>query len=173
MASKSKTKGSTWEREIASHLSSLYNSSFLRTPTSGAFIGGQNKVRKEILQDGQIQNMKGDIIPPDSWKYFNCEAKNYAEFPFHQLFTSECKQLETWLSQLLEVADPLDMNILIFKITRRGKFIAVPQSSSWDTASPHCVYHSPHYQSWQIFDYTSFWDNNHLVVSNLAETGWK
>ena len=172
MASKSKTKGSTWEREIASHLSSLYNSSFLRVPTSGAMIGGLNKVRKERYEDGQIQNMKGDIIPPDSWKFFNCEAKNYAEFPFHQLFTEECKQLETWLSQLLEVADSQDMNILIFKISRRGKFVAVPQSPKWNADIPHFVYHSSNYQTWQIFEYSMFWNTNHLIVSNMAEFGW-
>ena len=80
-------------------------------PNSGAFLGKSNNYRKEILHEGQIRIMKGDIIPPDTWKYFNCEAKNYGEFPFHQLIQDECKLLETWLSQLMDVADQNDMNI--------------------------------------------------------------
>ena len=73
MGSKSKTKGSSWEREVATHLSELYKASFIRVPNSGAYIGGKNTVRKEFLHEGQIRMMKGDIIPPGNWKYFNCE----------------------------------------------------------------------------------------------------
>ena len=85
MPSKSKTKGSSFEREVAKELSDLYNESFVRTPSSGAYIGGSNVARKEVLSEGQIQSFRGDIIPPDDWKYFNVECKSYADFPFHQL----------------------------------------------------------------------------------------
>ena len=171
MSSKSKTKGNTWEREIANHLSALYKSSFIRVPNSGAFIGGKNNVRKEFLHEGQIRIMKGDIIPPDTWKYFNCEAKNYADFPFHQLVQGECKQLENWLSQLMEVADDGDLNILMFKITRKGKFIAVQQAAHWDDSLPHHVYLSVKHNYWQIFDYDSFWNHNEQIVQAHSISG--
>jgi hemin uptake protein HemP len=171
MSSKSKTKGNSWERDIVNHLSALYNLPFVRVPTSGAFIGGTNVVRKEILHDGQIRMMKGDIIPPDKWKHFNCEAKNYADFPFHQLVQGECKQLENWIGQLMEVADAGDINILMMKITRKGKFIVVPQADHWDNKLPHHVYHSVKHNYWQMFEYTAFWERHSKLVKTLSTKG--
>mgnify|MGYP003346172910 CR=1 FL=1 len=170
MSSKSKTKGNSWEREVANHLSELYKSKFIRVPSSGAFVGGKNKVRKEFLHEGQIRLMKGDIIPPDKWKFFNCECKSYADFPFHQVTQGECKQLENWLSQLLDVADPGDLNILMFKITRKGKFIAVQQASHWFEL-PHFLYHSTKFGNWQIFDYDIFFNNNSKLIKSFSTKG--
>lgn len=170
MSSKSKNKGNSWERDVANHLSTLYKSKFIRVPNSGAFIGGKNNTRKEFLHEGQIRMMKGDIIPPDKWKFFNCECKSYADFPFHQLMQGECKQLETWLSQLLEVADEGDMNILMFKITRKGKFIAVPQAPHWHPL-PYNSYHSIKHGIWQIFDYDAFFEHNQKLVKSLCIKG--
>lgn len=171
MSSKSKTKGNSWERDIVTHLSALYNLPFVRVPSSGAFVGGKNKVRKEFLHDGQIKMMKGDIIPPDKWNHFNCEAKNYADFPFHQLVKGECTQLETWIAQLMDVADDGDINILMMKITRKGKFIVVPLSSRWDSKLPHHVYHSVHHNSWQMFEYDSFWKSHSKIIKTLSTKG--
>jgi hypothetical protein len=103
MPSKAKTKGSQFERELAKYLSDLYGESFVRIPNSGAYIGGLNTHRKTNLSENQIKSFKGDIVPPDSWVNFNAEAKNYNDFPFHQVVTGKCKQLETWLDQLLAV----------------------------------------------------------------------
>lgn len=168
MSSKSKTKGSTWEREVANHLSALYKSSFIRVPNSGAFIGGKNSVRKEFLHEGQIRAMKGDIIPPGNWKRFNCECKNYADFPFHQLFQGECKLLESWLTQSIEVADDGDLTILIIKITRKGKFVAVQQASHWNTLLPHVLYNSNTHGHWLLYDYDLFWNHNSQTVKKLS-----
>ena len=154
MSSKSKTKGNTWERDVANHLSALYKEKFIRVFSSGAYVGGKNTIRKEFLQDGQIRMMKGDIIPPDKWKHFNCE----------------CKQLETWLSQLIEVADVGDINILMFKITRKGKFIAVPQATYWHTI-PYFSYHSVKHGIWQIFDYDAFFEHNNKKFKTLSIKG--
>ena len=63
MASKSKNKGKGFEREMANFLSDLYQLSFIRVPASGAFVGGANAVRKDILSEGQIRGAKSDIIP--------------------------------------------------------------------------------------------------------------
>ena len=117
MASKSKSKGKSWERDIANHLSALYNQKFIRVPNSGAFVGGMNTARKEFLDDGQIRLMKGDIIPPKSWINFNCEAKNYQDFPFHSLTQGPCKILETWLNQLMEVSDDSNLNLLMIQLS--------------------------------------------------------
>ena len=133
-------------------------------------MGGKNKVRKEFLHEGQIRLMKGDIIPPDKWKFFNCECKSYADFPFHQVTQGECKQLENWLSQLLDVADPGDLNILMFKITRKGKFIAVPQAPYWHLL-PYTLYNSQKHGFWQIFDYDLFFEHNSKLLKTLSTKG--
>ena len=42
---------------------------FIRVPTSGAFLGGKNYDRRLDMSDGQVMAFKGDIIPPDDWKF--------------------------------------------------------------------------------------------------------
>jgi uncharacterized glyoxalase superfamily protein PhnB len=123
--SKSKTKGKGFEREVATFLSNLYEDSFTRVPDSGAFTGGKNAHRREKLTEGQVRAHKGDIIPPDDWKRFNCECKNYAEFPFHQLFTKgPVLILESWIEQTLEAEDKGDVSIIFMKFNRKGKYVA-------------------------------------------------
>lgn len=167
MASKAKSKGNSWERDIANHLTELYGEKFIRTPGSGAYVGGANAHRRQILDESQTRSFKGDIIPPSDWIHFNCEAKNYGSFPFHQLIQSACKQLETWLSQLKAAADQGDLNILIIKITRKGKYVIVPKSSQW-AKGPHVLYYSPRHKYWQIFDYDFFWKHNSGIVKTLS-----
>lgn len=167
MTSKSKAKGSNWERDIAKFLSDLYGESFVRVPNSGAYIGGANSIRKESLDSGQIRGFKGDIIPPSNWIHFNCEAKNYKDFPFHQLYQGPIKILELWLSQLLQAADSGDLNILIIKITRKGKFI-ITQNTLLNCNQNYSIYNSTNYGTWYIQDYDQFWQHNQSLVKNLS-----
>jgi hypothetical protein len=53
--SRSKTKGSSWEREIAKYLSEQHAASFIRAPHSGAYIGGTNVIRRQTLDQSQIK----------------------------------------------------------------------------------------------------------------------
>lgn len=168
VSQKSKTKGKSWERDVASFLSELYGESFIRVPHSGAYIGGKNSDRKAHLHESQIRALKGDIIPPQDWTGFNCEAKNYADFPFHQLLSGTIRQLETWLRQLLDVADPGDLNILIIKITRKGKYIIVESQHLWDLSIPHLKYNSEQYGSWILFDFDLFWSVNQHMVRKIS-----
>jgi hypothetical protein len=62
MPSPQKNKGSGFEREIAKYLSDTYGESFIRAPV-GAYVGGKNQSRTEILHEGQIRSFKGDIGP--------------------------------------------------------------------------------------------------------------
>ena len=171
MTSKSKSKGNSWEREVAKFLSDLYGESFVRVPNSGAYIGGANTKRKEMLHEGQIRSFKGDIIPGQSFPKFNCECKSYGDFAFHQLFQGECKQLNLWLDQLIDVADEDDFNILIMKFNRKGKFIAIEFDRNSDV--PLFVEYHMLYQykdvRWAIMDYDRFWKlNSEWVRINCA-----
>jgi hypothetical protein len=169
MSSKSKTKGSSYEREVAKFLSGTYNEPFVRVPNSGAYIGGTNSHRKNFLDGNQAKSFKGDITPPDSWSKFNAECKNYADFPFHLVLTGECKQLDTWLEQLLAVEDTNDLNILFIKITRKGKYVCVQSKLTW--ISDNFIYYtSKKYGDWTIFEFDSFFKFNTDILKTYSTT---
>jgi len=166
MPSKSKNKGSSFERDIARRLTELFGESFIRVTNSGAYIGGKNTHRKDNLSEAQIRHSKGDIVPGPSFGRMNAEAKNYADFPFHQLFTGSCKQLDAWIEQMLEVADEGDFNILFMKFTRKGTFVVVP-NHNWDPTLSSFTYRSRHHV-WQIFDLEQFLNNNRDSIAALC-----
>jgi hypothetical protein len=159
MTSRQKAKGNSFERDLAAYLSELYSDRFVRVPNSGAFIGGANAHRKQLLSENQIKSFKGDIIPPDSWTKFNAEAKSYADFPFHQVLTGSCKQLESWLDQLMEVSDEGDLNIVFIKLNRKGKFVVVESKYTWVT-DQFMYYTSQNHKDWLIIEFDHFFKHN-------------
>lgn len=168
MTSPQKAKGNAWERQVADHLTELYGEKFIRVPGSGAYVGGKNTHRKQFLHEGQIRNFKGDIVPGQSFPKFNAECKSYADFPFHQLYSGEVKILESWLGQLLEVADPGDFSILIMKFNRKGKFIAT-QDPVIGAGQNYSIYNSKTYGTWHLQGYDEFWNNNSDAVKDRCK----
>jgi len=169
MSSKSKTKGSSYEREIAKFLSDTYGEPFVRVPNSGSYIGGANSHRKNFLDGNQAKSFKGDITPPDTWSHFNAECKNYADFPFHLLLTGECKVIDAWLEQLMDVADTDDVNILFMKFNRKGRYIAVQSKLTW--ISDNFVYYtSKKHGDWTIFEFDSFFQYNTDILKTYSIT---
>ena len=167
MPSPQKAKGSGYEREIAKYLSEKYGESFIRAPGSGAYVGGKNQVRKEMLHEGQIRSFKGDIVPGHSFTKMNVECKFYADFPFHLLLTGECKVLDGWLDQLLDVADPGDCNILFMKFNRKGRYIAVQSKVTW-VSDNFLYYTSKKYGDWLIFEFDSFFELNTELLKTYS-----
>ena len=144
--SASKRKGSSFEREIANDLTKRLGETFIRVPYSGAFIGGSNSKKKEILHEGQIRTFKGDIIPGPSYSNWNVECKSYKDFPFHRLFhNTKIPQLDQWIDQLLDVADEGDVNLLFMKFNRKGRYVlhnlkdfecfGIPYNDVWNFTS--------------------------------------
>lgn len=167
--SKQKAKGSSWEREVAKYLSQLYNESFLRNISgSGAYVGGKNFVRKSTLTEEQIRHTRGDIIVPESFSLLNCECKSYSSFPFNLLLSAECKQLETWIDQLVTSGDKNSVNCLFMKITRVGKFIAVEEKYMWDLKN-HAVYNSVKHNKWVLCELETFFNSNKDKIKYLSE----
>lgn len=160
MPSPSKNKGSSWERTVAKQLTEMYGETFIRAPGSGAYVGGQNSERKLMMHEGQIRALKGDIVPPDDWKYFNVECKSYADFPFHQLLgTKPVLLLEEWIEQTLDAADPGDCNILFMKFNRKGTYTAfqLPEKFS---INRHLDYIDRNGSTWRITDMNEFLELN-------------
>ena len=163
MPSPQKAKGSGFEREIAKYLSELYSESFIRAPGSGAYIGGKNQSRTQVLHEGQIRSFKGDIVPGQTFTKMNVECKFYADFPFHLLLSGECKVIDAWLEQLMDVADPDDCNILFMKFNRKGRYIAVQSKLTWVTDN-FLYYTSPKLGDWIIMEFDSFFLNNSTLL---------
>jgi hypothetical protein len=159
MPSPQKAKGSGFEREVAAYLSALYQESFIRAPGSGAYIGGKNQSRTQFLHEGQIRSFKGDIVPGQTFARFNGECKFYADFPFHLLLSGNCKVIDAWLEQLMDVADTDDLNILFMKFNRKGRFVAVQAKYTWVTDN-FVYYSSQKLGDWIIIDFDHFFKLN-------------
>lgn len=167
MPSPQKQKGSSFEREVATYLSKTYGESFIRAPGSGAYVGGKNQQRKDFLHEGQIRSFKGDIVPGETFTKFNAECKSYADFPFHLVLTGECKQLNTWLEQLMTVAEPDDVNILFMKFNRKGKFVAVQTKLTWIT-DQFLYYTSNKFGDWIIVEFDHYFKHNKDLLKTYS-----
>jgi hypothetical protein len=161
MPSKSKTKGNGWELDVAKFLTDRYDSTFLRVPSSGAFVGGKNNFRKATLDQAQLQSKKGDIHPPQDWKHFNCECKCYADFPFHQLWTTDVKILDSWIQQQHDVEDEGDLNLILIKITRKDKWVVYQENLGFISSRGLL------YKGWVFTSWDDFWDKEANV--NLVQ----
>lgn len=167
MPSPSKAKGSSFEREVATYLSKLYNESFIRAPGSGAYVGGKNQTRKEFLHEGQIRSFKGDIVPGENFTKLNVECKSYADFPFHLLYTGDCKVLDGWLKQMLDVAEEGDVSVLFMKFNRKGKFVAVQSSLTWGSDN-FTYYSSKSLGDWIIIEFEQFFKLNRDLLKSYS-----
>lgn len=131
MPSKSKTKGSTFERWVAEQLNDLYQTTeFCRVPGSGSFMGRSNFQKKEGLKDAARETLTSDIMTPSNFK-FTVECKHYADAPkYHHLLDGPSSELDVWLSEVeLDASNLKKMPMLIFKTTRKGAYVAIPRSS--------------------------------------------
>lgn len=119
---KSKSKGKSFERDIAKFLCSIFDLNFERVPNSGAFVGGKNVFRTSKISEEQKLLMDGDIIVPKELSKFSIECKNYKSFLWHKLFkANENKQLNEWLKQTIQTTKPYWF--LCFKITHQSEYV--------------------------------------------------
>lgn len=169
MPSPQKQKGSSWEREVARFLSDTYQESFIRAPGSGAYVGGKNKARTQILHEGQIRSFKGDIVPGQSFIKFNAECKSYADFPFNLVLAGNCKVLDGWLDQMMDVAEDNDVNILFMKFNRKGSFVCVQSKLTW--ISDHFLYYtSEKHKDWVIIEFEHFFKLNKDLLKKYCSS---
>lgn len=162
MANKNKNKGSSFEREMANYLTTLYNVSFIRTIGSGSYIGGSNSFRKNDLSESQTRSHKGDITPDHSFNKMNMECKFYSEFHFHQLFGDSVPLLDKWIEQCLECADDGDINILCIKINYKGKFVCIEANEKLKTEK------ALKYKNWYFYSFKDFFDDNKEIFKELC-----
>jgi hypothetical protein len=171
MPSPSKSKGNSFERQIAQFLTELYGETFIRAPGSGAYVGGTNNKRKQFLHQGQIRSFKGDIVPGQSFPRLNAECKSYKDFPFHQLYQGSVKILDLWIQQCVDAGDAGDFNIIFMKFNRKGTYVAVEaQPNHTDLLfTRHFNYGSGLNGHWYIMDLELFFELNSDTVKQLCQ----
>ena len=135
MANKQKAKGKSFEREVAKHLSVVFNLNFERVPNSGAFTGGLNSFRDSKLDEEQSRIFDGDILSPKELTNTEFECKSRKDFGFHLLF-SESKELDGWIEQ----AKSDKWWFLIFKPNRKGRYVAFDNRVHYTVNSPVMSY---------------------------------
>lgn len=169
MTSKAKSKGNSWEREITKFLGEELGGNWMRVPNSGAYVGGKNEARKMLMDDGQVRLVKGDIIPPSHLPLLNLEAKNYKDIAFHQIINGECKLLNSWIDQTEIPAEPNDISLTIFKITRKGSWIAFKASLMNEfLLDSYVMYKKSPDNNYIVTDYESFIKNNKEKIKSLG-----
>lgn len=170
MASAAKAKGNGAERELSKFLASVFSGSFIRVPNSGAFIGGKNASRKEVLSEGQTRTMKGDIIPPDFMPKLVLESKFYADFQFHSLLTEgKVPQLDKWIEQTIECVEPGDLWFVAFKINRRGWYACFPEELAHNYALGNHAVYSDGAKKFIVTELTNFFTTNKEKVLELTK----
>jgi hypothetical protein len=109
--------GNSFERRVADLFSKGLGGEWVRTPSSGGFIGGANRKRLATLGQEQARLFDADIIPPDQYKNVVIECKKRANINFRQ-FTeiNGSKVINEWLNQLFQnyVASEKKIHFLIF-----------------------------------------------------------
>ena len=162
MPSKQKSKGSAFERQIAKHLSTVFELNFERVPNSGAFTGGKNIHRYNTLTEAQKLIYDGDILVPEQLKNIKIECKWYKDFAFN-LLLSENKQLDSWIDQ-----GKVDFKIwfVIFKINNKGAFV-VFDKTVWKTITHRGSY--TNYKGNYIIPMDGFFEKNKSVLLKLSD----
>lgn len=165
MPSKSKNKGSGYERELCKYLGEVFGGSFTRVPNSGAMTGGKNSFRRTSLSDTQNRIYRGDIITPDHLPKLVLEAKFYAEFRFHQLLQpGPMPQLDEWIGQCQDAIDEGDLWLICFKINLRGSYVAVSEEfCDGFTFGNHAVYENE-IGRFRVTDLKDFFSRNRDAI---------
>lgn len=160
MASKSKTKGNSFEREVCKFLNGVTGFNFMRVPSSGAYIGKGNQSRVDSMADNQVRIMDGDIIVPDEWMDWSLECKFYKELAWKKLFQPEgIAQLNGWIEQAKVTSKP--SWLLIFKINNAGAYCVLDCETvdKYGFHLPECFMH--YRNDYVIVDMKLFLNENH------------
>lgn len=117
---KSKIKGKSAERELCDILTEIFGAKFIRNITSGAYMGGKNIERKEVLDEYRTQMVVGDVIPPENLSKMIIECKNHNDFSVSSVFFGKYAKLEKWIEQYEMFHDENRINLLFAKEKRKG-----------------------------------------------------
>ena len=124
----SKSKGSSFERNMATEFSELFKDTFKRVPQSGAIVGGLNRLKMHELRSDAQEILAGDLIVP-RWFPFSVELKNYGVDTGPNMYTlleNNSAVLDGWIEQsIADATFARKKYLLLFKITRKSSYVCV------------------------------------------------
>ena len=165
---RSKDKGKVYERQVAKHLSNVFELPFQRVPNSGAFVGGKNVFRVEQMTEEQKLLADGDIIVPKELSHISFECKWYKQFRWHHLFEKKGEaNLNSWIKQVSETTKPYWF--ILFKINRCGEYVVYPSKiySLMPTGNQIKYYMLDRDHGYVIQSLTGFFENNKDAILAL------
>jgi hypothetical protein len=113
--SSSKSIGNQFERRVAKILSDGFGGEWIRTPTSGAMLGGKNIIRAVKMDNSQTRLFTADLIPPLEWSNIYVECKKRAKINFAKFLYGEHKEFDSWVNQIITTI-PKDSDVIPFII---------------------------------------------------------
>lgn len=151
-----KTKGSAFERKIASVLSDRFSSltgiekSFRRNADSGAYWGGSNSSR--AVTHDMSNAVIGDIMTPANFN-FTVECKHYRSPPtLAQIMGQKCTTLDRWIEQASRDAMTSGLHpVIIMKWDRVPEVVMVRD----DQRGRGVI----HYREWSVMPLTDWLDH--------------
>lgn len=161
---RNKNKGKTYEREVAAFLSKITSYNFGRVPNSGAFTGGKNAFRRDILDESQMALCEGDIITPKEWNKTRIECKFYKDFSWASIFKKDGdSELNKWIRQAKDGVRPIWF--LCFKINHQGQYVVFDISLFEKFITP--ITWIQYNNDYCITELESFFNNNKDIINNL------
>lgn len=125
--STSKSIGNSFERRVATILSTKLGGNWIRTPSSGAFIGGKNIKRTSVMTQEQTRLFASDLIPPEEYSDVYVECKKRAKFNFSSLLGSGSIEFDRWITQIMSsIGASAAIPVLIFSEKFGKPYIALP-----------------------------------------------
>ena len=152
---------------VSKHLSEVFGLPFQRVPNSGAFVGGKNAFRAELMSEEQKLLADGDIIVPKELAHVSFECKFYKDFSWNKLFSNKGEShLNSWIKQSNETTKRFWF--IIFKINRQGSFVCFPQYyyfKNSNTTTLDCVIGEEKYTITQL---DGFFENCKELILNAV-----
>ncbi len=133
----SKAKGGSFEAKIAKLLSAALPINFIKSPGSGARIGGKNFATIGAMMGEETMKLfNADVVPVNEQAagynfIFSTECKSYAEADNFTSLVSGSANVFKWFAE--SIVDSAKINrepILIFKWNRTSIFVAVKSGTS-------------------------------------------
>lgn len=174
---KSKDKGGAGERELCKILESYLGGSWIKTPGSGAYIGGKNQKRIQRLDEIQSGFFKADVVLPSHMSGLVVESKFYEDLPMYNLFREKgVSTIDGWIDDLEYDAGQDNWAWLCIKLNRKGWWVGLRHSEiDYFDLGNYAVYTNPNGHKYIFTDLNQFLRLNkdkilqHCQTSNESE----
>lgn len=168
----SKQKGSTFEGSVAKKLSAVLPINFIRSPGSGARIGGKNFATMGKLMGEEVMKLfNADVVPINEREVgvtfrYSIECKSYKEADNFTTIANGTANIFKWFNESVVDSGKIGRDpVLIFKWNRTPTFVAVLARTMEGMAKPLMTIHHQDGFHLDIYDfdtlltYPDFWIN--------------